>query len=124
MSSSVHSLIEQFQSYSEPSPNQDVGYREVEELQCIGSTPEISIELAKERDPTPEIDIHTGLPKLPVELLPPSTPNSDRKFLPSVLKMSSSSSPSSERKSVTFDPTVLEGEIGGGKDESAKVNKV
>lgn len=127
MSSCVHSyrLIKQFKSYSEPSLNEDVGYRGiglVEELQCSRSTPEISIVLAKERDPSPEIDYHTGLPKLPVELLPPS-PNLDRKVLPSVLKMSSGCSPTSERKSVTFDPTVLEGEIGGGK-ESTKVNKV
>ena len=132
MSSSVHRLIKQFQSYSEPSPNEDVGHREIasaKELQCNRDTPEISIVLAKDRQGSPEIDIHTGLPKLPVELPPPSSPSLERKVLPSVLKMSSGHSPTYERKSVTFDPT-LEGEMDrprGGKakdDESAKVNKV
>lgn len=77
--------------------------------------PEISIFPAAENRRKPlEIDEYTGLPKLPVELPLPGSPEAVRsqadlkkvsQQLASALKMTSSVSPL-QRKSVTFDPAA------------------
>lgn len=79
------------------------------------SPPEISIlPAAAETLRHLEIDEHTGLPKLPVEQLPPGSPEVVRSQkdlrkvsqLASALKMASDVSSSGGRKSVTFDPAA------------------
>ena len=87
---------------TEPSAATTFKYEEVdsEDPYCSSSSaPEISVFSAEGEDL--EIDICTGLPKLPVEL-PPISPEPTRKQ-PSALRMSTSPG---KRKSVTFEPAA------------------
>ncbi len=94
--------------YSSSGDVESAKYKEVETEEAYWTTsasaPEISIYPAEgEEDGSGDIEIDscTGLPKLPVEPLPPGSPVTTRRLLSSALKMSSTSSPG-KRKSVTF----------------------
>lgn len=88
--------------------NKEVETEELYRTTSSASAPEISIVLAEEEeDQKIEIDFRTGLPKLPVEPLPPGSPDTPRRLLSSALKTDMSSASSSpKRKSVTFGPAT------------------